>query len=351
VIRFFVHYHQFEAWKDNVLKAHALKQRMVVFFFPKQVGAGKIAWDECAEHARLRDKVMADWPKDEAGWPKQMSAEEEAEYREVLPERERVCIEGLGGSQKAEVAWLDKQGIPYDELDVGDFGRTFLNRLSTNQEEETGPIDNMEGALSRVMSMKKTKSYNHQQAIDGLMRRQGGLDKGTSFSIDKKQLSLAQQRSARTETIGDGDDEDLREVRGMSIDIESVPVRHSSPGPAQEQLQPVNPTRRKGGTKGKGKMGGKTESVMSAVDPSTGKTYYYNQYTQKTGWEAEGLSRGATDREYGIDREDEGDGIAELEPMSNPLFGGGDGARGARKKALARTTRTLTPTESKQRIV
>jgi hypothetical protein len=28
-----------------------------------QVGHGKINWKDCAEHARLREKVMNDWPK------------------------------------------------------------------------------------------------------------------------------------------------------------------------------------------------------------------------------------------------------------------------------------------------
>ena len=71
-------------------------------------------WDDLAEHAALRDEVMAAWPKDEAGWPKKMPADEEAAYLATLSEAERCTVTGLGGSQKAEVAWLDKMGIEYE---------------------------------------------------------------------------------------------------------------------------------------------------------------------------------------------------------------------------------------------
>ena len=91
-----------------------------------QVGQGKIKWKDCPEQALLRDEVMAAWPKDAAGWPKKMSARDEAHYVARLSERERHCVVGLGGSQKAEVAWLDAQGIPYEELDVDQFILEYL---------------------------------------------------------------------------------------------------------------------------------------------------------------------------------------------------------------------------------
>ena len=50
---------------------------------------------------------MGAWPKDDAGWPKKMSAEDEAKYVAGLSEKERHCVVGLGGSQKAEVAWVN----------------------------------------------------------------------------------------------------------------------------------------------------------------------------------------------------------------------------------------------------
>jgi hypothetical protein len=111
----------FEQWKDNCLRAHVLKQRFRVFYFPGQVGKGKVKWDQIAEHALLRERVMKACPKDDAGWPKKMSPDEEGVYLSGLSEKERHCVSGLGGSQKAEVAWLDQHGIEYEELDVADF--------------------------------------------------------------------------------------------------------------------------------------------------------------------------------------------------------------------------------------
>jgi hypothetical protein len=65
--------------------------------------------------------VLGNWPKDEAGWPKTLSKEDEAAYVGGLVAEERHAVSGLGGSQKAEVAWLDYHNIPYKEVDVLDF--------------------------------------------------------------------------------------------------------------------------------------------------------------------------------------------------------------------------------------
>jgi hypothetical protein len=92
-----------------------------VYYFPDQVGQGKIKWEDAAAHALLRDKVLGNWPKGEAGWPKTLSTEDEAAYVGGLAAEERHAISGLGGSQKAEVAWLDYHDIPYKEVDVLDF--------------------------------------------------------------------------------------------------------------------------------------------------------------------------------------------------------------------------------------
>jgi hypothetical protein len=50
-----------------------------------------------------------------------MSSEDEEVYVRGLASDERHAVSGLGGSQKAEVAWLDKHGISYKEVDVRDF--------------------------------------------------------------------------------------------------------------------------------------------------------------------------------------------------------------------------------------
>mgnify|MGYP004191590953 CR=1 FL=1 len=97
-----------------------------MYYFPGQVGQGKVSWEDLPKHALLRDKVLSAWPKDEAGWPKKLQPAEEAVYLAGLSEEERSTVVGLGGSQKAEVAWMDKHDIPYDELDVGEFGLKYL---------------------------------------------------------------------------------------------------------------------------------------------------------------------------------------------------------------------------------
>jgi hypothetical protein len=50
-----------------------------------------------------------------------LSKEDEAAYVGGLIAEERHAVSGLGGSQKAEVAWLDHHNIPYKEVDVYDF--------------------------------------------------------------------------------------------------------------------------------------------------------------------------------------------------------------------------------------
>jgi hypothetical protein len=58
----------FVEWWENVKEAHFVyKQTLVVYYFPEQVGQGKIKWEDAAAQALLRDKVLGKWPKDEAG--------------------------------------------------------------------------------------------------------------------------------------------------------------------------------------------------------------------------------------------------------------------------------------------
>jgi hypothetical protein len=97
-----------------------------VYYFPGQVGQGKVSWEDLPKHALLRDKVLSAWPKDKAGRPKKLEPAEEAVFLDGLSEEERSTVAGLGGSQKAEVAWMDKHDNPYDELDVGEFGLKYL---------------------------------------------------------------------------------------------------------------------------------------------------------------------------------------------------------------------------------
>jgi hypothetical protein len=74
----------------------------------------------------------------------------------------------------------------------------------------------------------------------------------------------------------------------------------------------------------------RTESVQSAVDPSSGKMYFYNTHTQKTGWSADEVSRKGVNDSYGLGRES-GEGMAFS--GHNPLArGGGDGSKNGAKK-------------------
>ena len=69
-----------------------------------------------------RDDSKGEVPGSERG------DEEERLFLESLSDEERQYLEeqkGLGTSQKAEVAWLDRHGYLYEELDVREFTRLF----------------------------------------------------------------------------------------------------------------------------------------------------------------------------------------------------------------------------------
>ncbi|OLP80617.1 hypothetical protein AK812_SmicGene38950 [Symbiodinium microadriaticum] len=78
----------FEEWKRNVDRAAELQQSLHVFYFQDSKGKGKMHWDllanEKARHAARKDS-------------------------------------GLGASQTAEVAYLDKIGLSYVEHDIMEF--------------------------------------------------------------------------------------------------------------------------------------------------------------------------------------------------------------------------------------
>ena len=94
---------------------------LVVCYFDGEVGQGKVKWEEVAAQSQLRDAVLA---KKEAAEKAASGAlplprlQQQAAFVASLTAAERHCLVGLGGSQKAEVAWLDKMGYPYEEWDV-----------------------------------------------------------------------------------------------------------------------------------------------------------------------------------------------------------------------------------------
>ena len=141
---------RFHIWRGHIEKAVALGQNLQVFYMEGMVGNGKVSsWAACREDA-LRRKALAERRKqflEEELSPEEMlrldglsaaprddslgerpgserADEEERLFTASLPEGDRAFLEqhkGLGNSQKAEVAWLDKQGYTYEELDVREF--------------------------------------------------------------------------------------------------------------------------------------------------------------------------------------------------------------------------------------
>ena len=139
----------FELWRRHVKKAVALGQRLQVYFVEGRNGQGKVAsWEALREDAIKRD---AFWPRrraflstlpesekrrlgglssaqrdDSAGERpgSERSDAEEMLFMASLSDEDRAYLEGhkgLGNSQKAEVAWLERENIPYEEVDVRDF--------------------------------------------------------------------------------------------------------------------------------------------------------------------------------------------------------------------------------------
>ena len=127
----------------------ALGQRLQVYFCEGRRGEGKVAsWAAMREDAVKRDSF---WPRRRAflsSLPAREQARlaalssvqrddsagerpgsergdaEEALFLASLPASDRSYLEGhkgLGNSQKAEVAWLERQGVPYEEVDVRDY--------------------------------------------------------------------------------------------------------------------------------------------------------------------------------------------------------------------------------------
>ena len=138
----------FELWRGHVRKALALGQRLQVYYFDGRKGKGKVAsWEALHEDAVRRDSF---WPRRRAFLSSLPEAEkvrlsglssklrddaagerpgsergdaEEALFIASLSSDDRAYLEGqkgLGNSQKAEVAWLEREGIPYEEVDVHD---------------------------------------------------------------------------------------------------------------------------------------------------------------------------------------------------------------------------------------
>eukprot|EP00935_MAST-01C_sp_MAST-1C-sp1_P002305 g2305.t1 len=137
----------FQVWRENIELAVAKQQRLQVYFAEGRTGKVE-SWSKCGtdamkrtaftqrkldflerlpteEKSRLRE--LPSQPRDDArgGAPgTERSDEEERLFVASLSTEELAYLEGhkgLGNSQKAEVAWLEKMGYAYEEVDVRDF--------------------------------------------------------------------------------------------------------------------------------------------------------------------------------------------------------------------------------------
>ena len=87
----------FEAWRKEVEEAVQLNQKLYVFYFKDQCGKGKLAWNQLCD-TRAKETAREDT--------------------------------GLGASQTAEVAYLEKEGIPFEEHDITAFTELIAPNLS-----------------------------------------------------------------------------------------------------------------------------------------------------------------------------------------------------------------------------
>ena len=88
----------FEEWMKNIEAASGQNQQLHVFYFENFVGRGKVSWSQLSNEDAI-----------------------EAARRST----------GLGASQTAEVAYLDKLGLPYVEHDVMDFPEVIAGLRSS----------------------------------------------------------------------------------------------------------------------------------------------------------------------------------------------------------------------------
>ena len=153
-----------EKWINNIEKAHACGAQLEVYYFEKSVGAGKVEnFDTAGDEHLRRDEinsrrtafqqsdifkaaVAAGLDKLSKGTGRDSSSQYSREYRRLflswLPSEDRDIIlasEGLGNSQKAEVAWLDRKGYEYVEVDVSQWLEESLEEYRVPVSQEVTP--------------------------------------------------------------------------------------------------------------------------------------------------------------------------------------------------------------------
>jgi hypothetical protein len=104
----------FKEWTENVEVAVALDHKLQVYFFAGQNNEGEVPWSMLAEHGRLCEALL-----------RGLSTEQQIQIRAT----QQYPFDGLGGSQKGEVAWLNRKGYAYESISVDNFleDSTFSN--------------------------------------------------------------------------------------------------------------------------------------------------------------------------------------------------------------------------------
>ncbi|CAE7828972.1 unnamed protein product [Symbiodinium sp. CCMP2592] len=133
----------FTKWRENIEAAVESGAELEVYYFQGQVGKGKVKsfdtagddnlqreelnkkqkdFEQSPEFEQALDAGLSNLSKEQRGdGSSQYSREARRLFLASLSEAERqflAATEGLGNSQKAEVAWLEKKGYAYWEVDV-----------------------------------------------------------------------------------------------------------------------------------------------------------------------------------------------------------------------------------------
>ena len=128
---------------QNIEEAVRKKAELQVYFFEKKKGQGKVAnyatagqehmrreaiWkrrEEFEKSKEFQSAVQAGFQNLSKGKRGDSSSQYSREWQRLffawLPQEDRQFLEaseGLGNSQKAEVAWLEKKGYEYTEVEV-----------------------------------------------------------------------------------------------------------------------------------------------------------------------------------------------------------------------------------------
>ena len=154
-------------WMKNIETARRYGAELHVYFFAGMRGRGKVIFDKAGEEHLKREELYAKMKqfeeseefqdaraagldnlsqKERYDGTSQYSREKERLFLAWLPKYSREFLEGsvgLGNSQKAEVAWLDRKGYPYKEIDI----RIWL---ADGAEETRAPKAQAYGKLSSV---------------------------------------------------------------------------------------------------------------------------------------------------------------------------------------------------------